>query len=53
MIKTFLVPMDLIHNSFMPFILFCGLYTLDLVPYYLSIANSAGGVGIFEILIFQ
>ena len=36
--------MDLIHYSFAPLILFCVPYTLDLLPYYLSIANSAGGV---------
>ena len=45
--------MDLIHYSFMPLILFRAPYTLDLLPYYLSIANGAGGVGIFELLIFQ
>ena len=28
-------------------------YMLDLLPYYLSIANGIGGVGIFELLIFQ
>ena len=28
-------------------------YMLDLLPYYLSIANGAGGVGIFELLVFQ
>ena len=45
--------MSLIHYSFAPLILFLVPYTLDLLPYYLSIANSAGGVGIFELLIFQ
>ena len=43
--------MDLIHYSFVPLILFRVLYTLDLLPYYLSIANGAGGVGIFELLV--
>ena len=42
--------MDLIHYSFVPLILFCVLYMLDLLPYYLSIAIGAGGVGIFELL---
>ena len=37
--------MDLIHYSFAPFILFRVPYTLDLLPYYPSIANGAGGVG--------
>ena len=45
--------MDLILYSFTPLILFCVPYTLDLLPYYLSIANGAGDVGIFELLIFQ
>ena len=35
--------MDLIHYSFTPLILFCVPYTLDLLPYYLSIQNGAGG----------
>ena len=39
--------MDLIHYSFAPLILFRVPYTLDFLPYYLSIANGAGGVGIF------
>ena len=39
--------MDLIHYSFAPLILFRVPYTLDLLPYYLSITNGAGGVGIF------
>ena len=39
--------MDLIPNSFAPLILFRVPYMLDLLPYYLSIANGAGGVGIF------
>ena len=47
------VIMDLIHYSISPLILFCVLYTLDLLPYNLSIANGAGGVGIFELLIFH
>ena len=45
--------MDLIHYSFAPLILFCVPYTLNLLPYYLSIANGTGGVGIFELLVFQ
>ena len=45
--------MDLIHYSFAPLILFCVPYMLNLLPYYLSIANGAGGVGIFELLAFQ
>ena len=45
--------MDLIHYSFVPLVLFRVPYTLDLLPYYLSIANGAGGVGIFELLVFQ
>ena len=43
--------MDLIHYSFAPLILFCVPYSLHLLPYYLLIANGAGGVGIFELLI--
>ena len=38
--------MSLIHYSFAPLISF-------LVPYYLLIANGTGGVGIFELLVFQ
>ena len=45
--------MDLIPYSFAPLILFHVPYTLDLLPYYLSIANGAGGVGIIEVLVFQ
>ena len=45
--------MDLIYYSFVPLILFHVPYTLDLLPYYLSIANGAGGVGIFELFVFQ
>ena len=45
--------MDLIPYSSAPLILFCVPYTLDLLPYYLSIANGAGGVAIFELLVFQ
>ena len=41
--------MDLIHYSLAPLILFRVPYTLDLLPYYLSIANGAGGAGIFEL----
>ena len=47
------MTMDLIHYSFAPLILFCALYTLDLLPYNLSIANGAGGIGVFELLVFQ
>ena len=39
-------PMSLIHYSFASLILFRVPYTLDLLPYYLSIANGAGGVGL-------
>ena len=42
-----LEAMDLIHYSFAPLILFRVPYTLDLLPYYLSSANGAGGVTIF------
>ena len=45
--------MDLIHYSFAPLILFHVLYMLNLLPYYLSIANGTGGVDIFELLVFQ
>ena len=45
--------MDLIPYSFAPLISFLVPYTLDLLPYYLSIANGAGGVGIFELFVFQ
>ena len=45
--------MDLIPYSFAPLILFRVPYTLNLLPYYLSIANGAGGVGIFELLVFS
>ena len=47
------VTMDLIHYSFAPLILFRVPYTLDFLPYYLSIADDAGGVGIFELLVFH
>ena len=47
------VTMDLIPYSFAPLILIRVPYTLDLLPYYLSIANGSGGVGIFELLVFQ
>ena len=46
------IIMDLIHYLFAPLILFSVPYTLNLLPYYLSIANGAGSVGIFE-LTFQ
>ena len=45
--------MDLIPYSFVPLILFRVPYMLDLLLYYLSIANCAGGIGIFELLVFQ
>ena len=45
--------MDLIRYSFVPRILFRAPYTLDLLPYYPLIANGTGGVGIFELLVFQ
>ena len=45
--------MDHIHYSFAPLILFRVLYTLDLLPYYLSIANGAGGVGILNLTHFN
>ena len=45
--------MDLIHYLFAPLILFRVPYMLDLLPYYLSIANGAVSVGIFELFIFQ
>ena len=45
--------MDFIPYSFTPLILFRVPYMLDLLPYYLSIANGTGGVGIFELLVFQ
>ena len=51
---TYLRPsMDLIPYSFAPLNLFLVPYTLDLLPYYLSFANGAGGVGIFELFVFQ
>ena len=45
--------MDLIHYSFVPLISFRVPYMLDLLPYYLSIANGAGGVDILELLVFR
>ena len=45
--------MDLIPYSLAALILFLVPYTLDLLLYYLSIANGAGGVGIFELFVFQ
>ena len=53
LLKLWCFAMDLIHYLFAPLILFCVLYTLDFLPYYLSIANGAGGVGIFELLIIK
>ena len=44
---------DLIHYSFVPLILFRVPYMLNFLPYYLSIANGDGGVGIFELFVFQ
>ena len=52
-ISSMILVMDLIPYSFAPLILFLVLYMLDLLPYYLSIANDAGGVGIFELFVFQ
>ena len=45
--------MDPIHYLFTPLILFHVPYTLELLPYYLLIANGTGGVGIFELLVFS
>ena len=45
--------MDLIYYSFMPLTLFRVPYMLDFLPYYLSIANGAGGVGILNFLYFN
>ena len=45
--------MDLIYYSFVPLILFRNPYTLDLLPYYLSIANGARGVGILNFSYFN
>ena len=45
--------MDLIPYSFAHLILFLVPYTLDLLPYYLSIANGTGGVGVYELFVFQ
>ena len=45
--------MDLIPYSFAPLILFLVLYTLDLLPYYLSIANGVGGVRILNFSYFN
>ena len=45
--------MDLIHYLFAPLILFRVLYTLDLLPYYLAIANGAGGVAFLNFLYFN
>ena len=45
--------MDLIHNSFVPFILFLVPYMLDLLSYYLLFANGIGDVAIVELLVFQ
>ena len=44
--------MDLLYYSLAPLILFCVLYTLNYLPYYLSIANGAGGVGILNFSYF-
>ena len=45
--------MDLIPYSFTSHILFLVPYTLNLLLYYLSIANGDGGVGILELFVFQ
>ena len=50
--QKYFCGVDLIHYLFAPLILFRVPYTIDLPPYYLPIANSAGGVGIFELLVF-
>ena len=47
------MAMSLIYYSLAPLILFRIPYTLDLLPYYLSGANGTGGIGIFELLVFQ
>ena len=46
--------LDLIHYSFMPLILFCVTYTLNLLTYYLSIANGSGGIyiGILNLMCY-
>ena len=44
--------MDLIHYLFTPLISFRVPYKLDLLPYYLSIENGAGGVGIIIIIFY-
>ena len=45
--------MDLIPYSFAPLILFRVPYMLDLLLYYLSIANGAGGIGILNFSYFN
>ena len=45
--------MDLIPYSFAPLILFHVPYTLNLLPYYLLIANGAGGIGILNFSYFN
>ena len=45
--------MSLIHYLFAPLILFRVPNRLDLLPYYLSIANGAGGVGILNFSYFN
>ena len=52
MVQCVYITMDLIHYSFSPLILFCVPYMLDLLPYYLSIANGARGVAFLN-LVFQ
>ena len=44
--------MDLIHYSFAP-LLFRVPYTLDFLPHHLLVANGTGGIGIFELLVFN
>ena len=51
--RLVLGTMDLIHYSFAPLILFRVPYMLNFLPSYLSITNGAGGVGFFELLVFQ
>ena len=43
------------HSRLLLYLVFhtCSICFLDLLPYYTSIANGAGGVGIIEFLLFQ
>ena len=47
--------MQLKNNDYLfaPLTLFRVSYMLDLLLYYLLIANGAGGIGLFELLVFQ